>query len=284
MLALGSSSVVGGGSGNGAYDEMTTVAGGQDNEAGTSDPDGTNASHATVRRRRGETQANGHASTIPWRSDDNIADGSYAFAAGWQAEAAHDGTFVWADSTDAPFSSTDYNQFLIRSSGGVGIGTNAPLAQLHVSETTTRSAMYVAGSYGGGIPGATMRVFNTSSASGVSGYFESAGTDGTIVVKNTSTGSLLKAYTGGDLRFHVDNGGNVWADGIFHPSGADLAESFDVEGDAADFEPGDVLFVSDDSDYSVELVGRTLLDTDRGGLCYPPRGFAGAGVHGGQHE
>ena len=38
----------------------------------------------------------------------------------------HDGSFVWADNTNADFVSTAPNQFLIRSAGGVGINLNNP--------------------------------------------------------------------------------------------------------------------------------------------------------------
>lgn len=61
-------------------------------------------------------------------------NGKYAVAAGKRAKANHAGCFVWADSTDADFASTDINQFLIRASGGVGIGTNAPEGPLHVQD------------------------------------------------------------------------------------------------------------------------------------------------------
>ena len=56
-----------------------------------------------------------------------------AVAGGRRASASHSGTFVWADSAAAAFSSTGTNQFLIRAGGGVGINTNAPQAALHVS-------------------------------------------------------------------------------------------------------------------------------------------------------
>jgi len=53
---------------------------------------------------------------------------------------AHLGTFVWADSTNADFASTGVNQFLIRVSGGVGIGTNNPLGfQLAVNGTAAKT-------------------------------------------------------------------------------------------------------------------------------------------------
>jgi hypothetical protein len=45
----------------------------------------------------------------------NTAQGNYSFAAGQNAQALHNGTFVWADdSSSAPFASTAVNQFLIR--------------------------------------------------------------------------------------------------------------------------------------------------------------------------
>jgi hypothetical protein len=40
---------------------------------------------------------------------------------------------VWADSTNADFTSTGPDQFLIRAAGGVGIGTNAPAHPLHMA-------------------------------------------------------------------------------------------------------------------------------------------------------
>ncbi len=56
----------------------------------------------------------------------------YGFAAGKGAEANHDGTFVWSDSTGGSFASTGEDQFLIRASGGVGIGETNPDEALHV--------------------------------------------------------------------------------------------------------------------------------------------------------
>ena len=57
----------------------------------------------------------------------NTAGARYSLAAGQQAQAVHNGSFVWADySAYAPFTSTSSNQFLIRATGGVGIGTTAP--------------------------------------------------------------------------------------------------------------------------------------------------------------
>lgn len=49
----------------------------------------------------------------------STASESYTLAAGRRAKAIHKGTFVWADSRDADFSSAADDQFLIRAGGGV---------------------------------------------------------------------------------------------------------------------------------------------------------------------
>jgi trimeric autotransporter adhesin len=72
-------------------------------------------------------------STVPGGFS-NSASADFSFAAGHRANARHVGSFVWADSIDAPYVSTGTNQFLIRAGGGVGIGTTAPEAPLHVAE------------------------------------------------------------------------------------------------------------------------------------------------------
>src|SRR5262249_40794959 len=64
----------------------------------------------------------------------NTAQGQWSFAAGYRAKANHNGTFVWADSTQADFASTGNDQFLIRATGGVGIGINNPAYQLDVAD------------------------------------------------------------------------------------------------------------------------------------------------------
>ena len=76
----------------------------------------------------------GLSSVIPG-GEMNLAYGQHTFAAGYRAKATNEGTFVWADSTEADFSSTAAKQFLIRAAGGVGIGTNHPHAALEVAGT-----------------------------------------------------------------------------------------------------------------------------------------------------
>jgi len=68
----------------------------------------------------------------------NTVGGNYGFAAGSGSGANHPGSFVWSDSSsgyDPGYVTTAPNQFLIRATGGVGIGTNAPQASLHVAQS-----------------------------------------------------------------------------------------------------------------------------------------------------
>jgi hypothetical protein len=123
-----SASVIGGGVDNNiaANSIYSTIAGGVDNEIGTDSDFSVIGGGAN-----NNIAANAHNATIPGGRD-NAANGDYSFAAGRQANANHDGSFVWADSQAADFASSGVNQFLIRASGGVGIGTTTPVGQLDV--------------------------------------------------------------------------------------------------------------------------------------------------------
>jgi hypothetical protein len=125
---------------NVASNTGTFVGGGQDNEASGlfATISGGNANIASggdaVVSGGASNIASGRRSTIPGGYD-NDAIGNYSFAAGQQAKAYHDGCFVWADSSNADFASTAINQFLIRATEGVGIGTTYPTHQLTVLST-----------------------------------------------------------------------------------------------------------------------------------------------------
>jgi trimeric autotransporter adhesin len=67
----------------------------------------------------------------------NEASGVASLAAGYRAKALSDGCFVWGDSTEADFTTTAQDQFLIRAANGVGINTNRPVSALHVRGTVT---------------------------------------------------------------------------------------------------------------------------------------------------
>lgn len=119
--ALGDNSAIGGGTTNSAEGLGSTIAGGDGN--------------TTV----------GDYSTVPGGFN-NEAVGAFSFAAGRRAKANHNGSFVWGDSTAADFASSGPNQFIIRASGGVGIGTSFPSADLHIRRPDDDTAqLYLTG-------------------------------------------------------------------------------------------------------------------------------------------
>ena len=71
------------------------------------------------------TASNVHATVVGGLS--NTASGSFSFAAGRQAKANHDGSFVWADQAGIDFASSAVNQFNVRASGGTRIFSNSAL-------------------------------------------------------------------------------------------------------------------------------------------------------------
>lgn len=130
-IASGQFSTVGGGTNNTAGVQSSTVAGGSNNIA--------NNPYATVAGGYGN-KSQGYGSTVAGGLN-NTLSGTGSFAAGQYTTdingLIHNGVFLWGDSsTTTPLAATADNQFLIRSVGGVGIGTNSPVAQLHVASTS----------------------------------------------------------------------------------------------------------------------------------------------------
>jgi hypothetical protein len=102
-------STVAGGYGNSASGTFSTVAGGDNNSASsTFSTVAGGVSNAAI----------GHASAVVGGFE-NTASGSYSFAAGLQANAAQNGTFVWADDIGLSFSSQASEEFAARATGGV---------------------------------------------------------------------------------------------------------------------------------------------------------------------
>jgi hypothetical protein len=156
-------STVGGGYGNTANGAYSTVGGGQTNTA------------------------NGPLATVPGGAA-NVAGGFFSFAAGYRAKVrdatssgdvdGDNGTFVWADSTDADFTSTGPNQFLIRSTGGMRLATgdgSTPQFQAILPSTDTGTNLAInplGGNVGIGTnaPGAALdvagNVYSTSATGG----------------------------------------------------------------------------------------------------------------------
>jgi len=132
--AIGIGSTVGGGAGNDVSglqstasgglsnqvsDNYSLVAGGRQNVAGNGNDDEEDTPYASVGGGY-ENQAGGAYSVVPGGYG-NQALGDYSFAAGNQAQidVGHPGVFLFADSSDIPFTSSTPNEFAVRATGGV---------------------------------------------------------------------------------------------------------------------------------------------------------------------
>ena len=129
-------SVIGGGSANTIQmnSGSSTIAGGNFNTIKT------NAGVATIGGGYFNV-ASGYAATVPGGYV-NSAVGQFSFAAGQQALASHNGSFVWSDaSSTAIFPSTTDNQFSVRAYGGVRLLTSgAGLTLDGVAQATSFSS------------------------------------------------------------------------------------------------------------------------------------------------
>ncbi|HEV7927188.1 MAG TPA: tail fiber domain-containing protein [Verrucomicrobiae bacterium] len=176
--ASGIYGTVGGGNGNTASGNYATACGGFANNAG------------------------GTAATVAGGVG-NVASGTSSFAAGSDAQAKHNGAFVWADSQSGAYSSDLVNQFKIRAGGGV--------------------VMDVSGS--AGLNPAALLV-NSTSANGVGIYVAQSSSDATAVFANAGTGDLIKGFSNGNLNFEVVNDGTVYVQGIALTSDRNAKEHF----------------------------------------------------------
>lgn len=113
QVASGEASVLSGGQNNSASGRLSVIAG------GTS---GTASGTGSVVGGGENNVASGAYSVVPG-GQNNTASGDYSFAVGRRAKATFAGSVVFGDSTDADRSATGANQFLIYSSGGVGINS-----------------------------------------------------------------------------------------------------------------------------------------------------------------
>lgn len=144
--AVGNFSTISGGTRNVATGDYSTISGGRSNKSSgyTSSVAGgylnySEGQYATIGGGLSNRSSGAYATVLGGLN--NRAAGRFSYAAGRRAKADHAGTFVWSDSTDADFISTGSNQFLVRASGGVGIGTAVPEAQLHVAKTSLDNSL-----------------------------------------------------------------------------------------------------------------------------------------------
>lgn len=165
------------------------------------------------------TTASGYASTAIGL--DTTAGGGFSLAAGNRAivrdaagagetdadgncttsfpDCGDEGTFVWADSQDADFTSTGPNQFLVRAAGGADfqLGSNG-LKAFSESGSTSGAAVQAESTHADGIA----LVGRTKSS------------DATLVLNNRGSGSLIKAFTVGTRLLELENNGDLFISGF----------------------------------------------------------------------
>ena len=218
-VASGDYSFVGGGSsdtgtnGNLSSGAFSAVVGG-DNNLATVD-------YAVVGGGAYNT-ASGVWSTVPGGLM-NTASGNASFAAGYNAQAVTPGSFVWADdSSGTAFSSITNYQFLIRASGGVGIGTaQTPPGGLRVNS----GGLAVTGASSPNYPGSAgvfIEKFGTT-AGAVYAYNYNTSTPLSLALNspggNVGIGTLTPQNT-------LDVNGITRTHSIIITGGSDLAEPF----------------------------------------------------------
>ncbi|HUW82873.1 MAG TPA: hypothetical protein VMZ31_08760 [Phycisphaerae bacterium] len=138
--ASGSYTAIGGGWGNTAEGFMATVAGGELNDAA------------------------GAFASVPG-GEYNEARGNYSFAAGRRAKALSNGSFVWADATDADFQDGGPNTFNIRAGNGVHVSSNNNFyAGIHVTNIGDGDGVKITASADTGNSNAALYATNVGSS------------------------------------------------------------------------------------------------------------------------
>ena len=263
--AAGQVSFVGGGLGNSANGYGGVLAGGLFNASSGSDTF-EYVQNGSLRFLGGESTVGGGyqntasatGATVPGGAG-NTASGDMSFAAGFHATAATSGSFVWADASTTAFSSSTANQFLIRASGGVGIGTS----------TTPPGGLIVA-SGGLAVSGASSPNYGTTS--GV--FLEKVGsTAGAVYAYNYQTSTPLPLALnspGGNVgigttapAYTLDVNGTTRTHSIIITGGSDLAEPFRMGREEI---PQGAVVVIDDANPGQLKMSRAAYDSHVAGI------------------
>jgi hypothetical protein len=164
-----------------------------------------------------------------------------------QSTGGNAGAFYVSDATNS-------NDAVFISNFGDGNGLKAESEKSNAILATTNSSSWSA-----------IQAFNNAGGTGIwgitlggtgSGVKATNTTDGGTALEGellgVSTGNLAVFKVDGTNKARINEAGKGFFNGGTQNSGADLAETFDVEGNRNDYEPGDVLIISQSSDRKVE--------------------------------
>ena len=230
----GSASFIGGGQNNAAPYGYSVIGGGLNNYAGYSAfVGGGQANQATGQgsvvggggydgfATSGNT-AGGGGATVPGGVG-NSAAGNYSFAAGHNAQAQHQGAFVWADSQNSAFPSTASDQFDVRAYGGVRFVTGGQgLSGMKLDGYQVLTTASGGGGGGGGITNAWLLTGNYNADPALGNFLGTRDTNALELHVNSLRGLGLDYATVSPLDGYVSaqsinvNGG-YWANTV--PSG-----------------------------------------------------------------
>ncbi len=174
IAAGGSYATVGGGGSNAANGIMATVGGGGWNTAGGADST-VGGGNSNVASGQGAVIAGGSSNTASGAyamvagGVSNVTSGLYSFAAGYRAKATYQGSFVWADSTDADFSPSGQDTFNVRATGGATFQVSSDPG-FWVYNTANATGMGVVGWASSGNSTAALEVENIGSSPAIWAY------------------------------------------------------------------------------------------------------------------
>lgn len=179
----------------------SSLAGGLENIIGV------NASCSFIGGGSGNTiGANAYYATIPGGYLNGVL-GQYSFAAGQNAQANHNGAFVWSDGSGGSFSSTANNQFSVQATGGVRFITSGTGMTLDGQTilANNQSSVTLNGTFNGNGGGLTLNAANITS-----GTLADARLSGNVALLNTSPTFAGDITMSGGAAYHhlALSGGN----------------------------------------------------------------------------
>jgi len=158
--------------------------------------------------------AGGECSTVPGGTN-NTAGGFASFAAGQNAQALSDGTFVWADTQSGTYADNGDNSFNIRAQGGVFLDNSTPA--INFGGTTKQMLNLYGLGFGIGVQS------DTEYFRSVSGYAWFKGGSHNDNQNNPGGGTLLMTLDGSG---NLECMGTVYSKGIALTSDRNAKEHF----------------------------------------------------------